>query len=100
MARFTWLMVGFVLVMLPMIVAVCLSRGGRQLICQGAPEAVYARCGSFALESRIQPLDKTVLESLVKECACRRRGADLALPHRLVCGVAADADTHHPCDSY
>jgi len=43
--------------------------GERRLICKGAPEAVYARCSSYALDGSIQPLDHEALGPLVQEFA-------------------------------
>ena len=41
--------------------------GGRRLVCKGAPEAVYTRCGSFVLDGATRPLDPAVLAKLERE---------------------------------
>jgi len=50
-----------------MSVVVSTPGGGIQLVCKGAPEAVYARCGSFLLDGVVHPLDHEVPRSLVRE---------------------------------
>ena len=51
-----------------MSVVVRLPGGGRRLICKGAPEAVFARCGSFELDAAIHPIDHALPRALVREC--------------------------------
>ena len=50
-----------------MSVVVAAPDGRRRLVCKGAPEAVYARCGSFALDGSIHPIEHEVPRSLVAE---------------------------------
>jgi Mg2+-importing ATPase len=50
-----------------MSVVVAPPRGGRQLICKGAPEAVHARCGSFAVDGGVEPLTVDALAAIGRE---------------------------------
>jgi len=47
-----------------MSVVVTTPDGGRRLICKGAPESVYGRCGGYALDGNVHPLDPEVRRSL------------------------------------
>jgi len=50
-----------------MSVVVALPGGGRRLICKGAVEAVYARCGSFELDAAIHAIDHDLPRAVVDE---------------------------------
>ena len=50
-----------------MSVVVSTPAGGRLLVCKGAPEAIYARCGSFFLDGTVRPLEHAVPRSLARE---------------------------------
>jgi Mg2+-importing ATPase len=41
--------------------------GGRRLICKGAPEAVFQRCGQFILEGQLHPMDRMITTDLKEE---------------------------------
>jgi len=51
-----------------MSVVVAAADGTRRLICKGAPESVFARCGSFALDGGIHPIEHALPQALVREC--------------------------------
>ncbi len=50
-----------------MSVVIAVPTGGRQLICKGAPEAVHARCGSFAVDGCVEPLTGDALAAIGRE---------------------------------
>lgn len=51
-----------------MSVVVETPEGIHRLICKGAAEAVFQRCGSFELEGRVYPTDPLLITELKEEC--------------------------------
>jgi Mg2+-importing ATPase len=51
-----------------MSVVVETPEGVHQLICKGAPEAVFQRCGRFELEGKLYPTDPLLIAELKEEC--------------------------------
>lgn len=49
-----------------MSVVVSDAEGRRMLVCKGAPEAVYPRCSSYAIDGRVEPMGSAVPESLLR----------------------------------
>ena len=50
-----------------MSVVVGSEAGGIELLCKGAPEAVFDRCTSFELQGEILPMDRVLIEDLKEE---------------------------------